>query len=133
MVRTGFVAVALATLTSVGYATASPLPAPPGLLGDTPKPPGTGGSTFKEEEAKKELMAARIRATECSHVSGVTGSGKLRVSIGNSGQVTEIVMLQVPPGMDEKTDQCVKAEFNKVRVTPFEGDTVNVTGAFVLL
>jgi hypothetical protein len=34
--------------------------------------------------------------------------------------------------MDDKTDACVRAEFSKIRVTPFEGETVNVTGAFVL-
>jgi hypothetical protein len=56
-----------------------------------------------------------------------------KISIGNAGQVTEIIMLSVPPKMDEKTDACVRAEFNKIRVTPFEGDTVAVTGAFVLL
>jgi hypothetical protein len=90
-------------------------------------------STLNEDQARKELLAARVRSADCSRVSGVRGSGKLRVSIGNSGQVTEILMMSVPPGMDEKTDACIRMEFNKIRVTPFEGDTVNVTGAFVLL
>jgi hypothetical protein len=89
-------------------------------------------STFNEDEAKKELMAARVRSADCSRVSGVTGVGKLKVSIGNGGQVSEIIMLTVPPNMDDKTDACVRAEFSKIRVTPFEGETVNVTGAFVL-
>jgi hypothetical protein len=92
-----------------------------------------GASTLNEEEARKELLAARVRSAECSKVSGVHGSGKLKISIGNSGQVTQIIMVSVPPGMDDKTDACVRAEFNKVRVTPFEGDSVNVSGAFVLL
>lgn len=92
-----------------------------------------GSSTFNQEEAKKELTAARVRAADCSRVSGVTGSGKLKISIGNSGQVTEMIMVSVPPKMDEKTDACVRAEFQKLRVTPFEGDTVVVSGAFVLL
>jgi hypothetical protein len=90
-------------------------------------------STLDEGEAKKELMAARIRAAACSKVSGVVGSGKLRISIGNAGQVTELLMTSVPPNMDDKTDACVRAEFNKIRVTPFEGDTAVVTGAFVLM
>jgi hypothetical protein len=90
-------------------------------------------STFNQEEAKKELTAARGRAADCSRISGVTGAGKLKVSIGNSGQVTEIVMVSVPPKMDEKTDACVRAEFQKLRVTPFEGDTVVVSGGFLLL
>jgi hypothetical protein len=91
-----------------------------------------GASTFNQDEGKRELTAARVRAADCSRVSGVTGTGKLKVSIGNAGQVTEIIMLSVPPGMDEKTDACVRAEFNKIRVTPFEGDTVNVSGPFAL-
>jgi hypothetical protein len=93
----------------------------------------TASSTLNQDEAKKELLAARVRSADCSRISGVTGSGKLKISIGNAGQVTEIIMLSVPPKMDEKTDACVRAEFNKIRVTPFEGDTVAVTGAFVLL
>ena len=90
-------------------------------------------STLNQDEAKKELLAARVRSADCSRISGVTGSGRLKISIGNAGQVTEIIMLSVPPKMDDKTDACVRAEFNKIRVTPFEGDTVAVTGAFVLL
>jgi hypothetical protein len=35
--------------------------------------------------------------------------------------------------MDDKTDQCVRAEFQKIRVTPFVGATVVVSGGFVLL
>jgi hypothetical protein len=92
----------------------------------------SASSTLDENQARKELMAARIRAVACSRVSGVRGAGKLRVSIGNAGQVTDIIMLSVPPGMDDKTDACVRAEFNKIRVMPFEGDTVDVTGGFVL-
>jgi hypothetical protein len=90
-------------------------------------------STLNEGEAKKELTAARLRAASCSRVSGVFGNGKLKVSIGNSGLVTDILMVEVPPRMDDKTDACVRAEFSKIRVTPFEGDTVIVTGAFVLM
>jgi hypothetical protein len=90
-------------------------------------------STLNEEEAKKELNAARIRATECSKVSRVTGSGKLKVTIDNSGHPSDITMVSVPPGMDEPTDACVRAEFQKIRVTPFTGYIVVVSGGFVLL
>ncbi len=90
-------------------------------------------SSLNEAEAKKELMAARIRAADCSRVSGVTGSGKIKVTIGNSGQVTEMIMVSVPPKMDEQTDACVRAEFQKIRVTPFEGEVAVVSGGFVLL
>jgi hypothetical protein len=90
-------------------------------------------SPFNEDEGKKELMAARLRATECSKISGVTGSGKIKVTIGNTGIVTEVLMLSVPPTMDAKTDECVRAEFQKVRVTPFEGQMVIVTGGYVLM
>ncbi len=92
-----------------------------------------GKSTFNEDEGKKELMAARVRATQCSKVSGVTGPGKIKISIGNGGHVTDMTMLSVPPTMDQATDACVRAEFNKIAVTPFEGDTVVVTGGFVLM
>src|SRR5579863_9341617 len=78
-------------------------------------------STFNPDEAKKALTGARVRAADCSRISGVTGPGKLKLSIGNSGQVTDMTMVSVPPNMDEKTDACVRAEFQKVRVTPFEG------------
>ena len=90
-------------------------------------------STLNQEEAKRELTAARVRAADCSRVTGVTGPGKLKVSIGNNGQVSELIMVSVPPRMDEKTDACIRAEFQKIRVTPFEGDTVVVSGGFLLL
>jgi|SRR5580658_5029695 hypothetical protein len=93
----------------------------------------SANSSLDQAEAKKELMAARVRAASCSKVSGVTGSGKLKVTINTSGLVSDILMLEVPPKMDDKTDACVRAEFSKIHVTPFEGDTVVVTGAFVLM
>jgi hypothetical protein len=90
-------------------------------------------STLNEEEAKKELTAARIRAADCSRVSGITGAGKLKVTIDNTGHVSDLIMVSVPPGMDAPTDACVRAEFQKIRVTPFTGYIVVVSGGFVLL
>jgi hypothetical protein len=88
---------------------------------------------FNETEGKKALTDARIRAADCSRVSGVTGPGKIKVTIGNAGQVTEMTFTSVPPKMDAPTDACIRAEFQKIRVTPFEGNTVIVSGGFVLL
>lgn len=79
---------------------------------------------FDKQAAISALNAASKKASACERQSVFAGAGKVQVTFGPNGRVTNA---QIASGaFADATSQCVLRAFRSARVPPFTGDSVTV-------
>jgi predicted Zn finger-like uncharacterized protein len=115
-------------------AKAEPAAAPPPPAAAAPQaaaagPPGT--APFDRGVASAALSSAAGGVAACKKADGPAGSGRVAVTFGPSGSVTDVV-LEGPPFAGTPVGACLAAKFRGAKVPPFAGAAITVKKSFSL-